>query len=245
MVNIIIPAAGEGRRFSEQGYLVAKPLIPVLGKPMIQYVLDQFNLVDVKQLVVLQSSCFDKYKVDFERFKNLYNLEYVLLSEKTEGTACTVLKALGSLDLSLPCIIANVDQVVDIDLQKFVDTVVSSGCEGCTMVFEDLDPKWSYCEVVEGRVVNIREKEVISNVANVGIYYFQSGKILKDSIEAMVEDGENSRVRGEFYLAPAYRYLLKLYPDSTILPYSIDKEKMHSLGVPEDLITFTEWKSEN
>jgi len=38
--HIIIPCAGSGTRFKEQGYQVDKPLIPVGGRRMIEWVLD-------------------------------------------------------------------------------------------------------------------------------------------------------------------------------------------------------------
>jgi NDP-sugar pyrophosphorylase family protein len=34
-MNIIIPIGGIGQRFKDEGYLLPKPLINVLGKPMI------------------------------------------------------------------------------------------------------------------------------------------------------------------------------------------------------------------
>lgn len=43
-MNILIPAAGTGRRFAEDGYRGPKPLIPVLGEPMISHVIRSLHL---------------------------------------------------------------------------------------------------------------------------------------------------------------------------------------------------------
>jgi len=39
-MNILIPIGGKGERFSNCGYKEPKPLIPIFGKPMISYVID-------------------------------------------------------------------------------------------------------------------------------------------------------------------------------------------------------------
>jgi NDP-sugar pyrophosphorylase family protein len=43
VINIVIPMAGEGSRFSQAGYDLPKPLIPVIGKPMIQWVIENIK----------------------------------------------------------------------------------------------------------------------------------------------------------------------------------------------------------
>ena len=37
-MNIVIPMAGEGSRFQDEGYQVPKPLIDIGGRPMIEWV---------------------------------------------------------------------------------------------------------------------------------------------------------------------------------------------------------------
>jgi Nucleoside-diphosphate-sugar pyrophosphorylase involved in lipopolysaccharide biosynthesis/translation initiation factor 2B, gamma/epsilon subunits (eIF-2Bgamma/eIF-2Bepsilon) len=43
MLNIVVPMAGRGSRFQKEGYTLPKPLIPVLGKPMIQVVINNLR----------------------------------------------------------------------------------------------------------------------------------------------------------------------------------------------------------
>jgi geranylgeranyl pyrophosphate synthase len=40
MLNIVVPMAGAGSRFSKAGFKDPKPLIPIFGKPMIQLVIN-------------------------------------------------------------------------------------------------------------------------------------------------------------------------------------------------------------
>ena len=43
-MNVLIPMAGAGSRFAQQGYSFPKPLIDVNGKPMIEIVVDNLNI---------------------------------------------------------------------------------------------------------------------------------------------------------------------------------------------------------
>lgn len=43
VVQFVIPMAGAGSRFQKAGYKLPKPLIPVLGKPMIQLVVENLT----------------------------------------------------------------------------------------------------------------------------------------------------------------------------------------------------------
>jgi NDP-sugar pyrophosphorylase family protein len=45
-MNIIIPLGGIGKRFSDNGYTKPKPLIKVLGKEIIFWLLDSLNIDD-------------------------------------------------------------------------------------------------------------------------------------------------------------------------------------------------------
>ena len=43
-LNILIPMAGEGSRFKDAGFFFPKPIIEVLNKPMIQWVIESLNI---------------------------------------------------------------------------------------------------------------------------------------------------------------------------------------------------------
>jgi NDP-sugar pyrophosphorylase family protein len=47
MINIVIPMAGRGSRFSKAGYELPKPLLPVQGRPMIEVVIENLRALDV------------------------------------------------------------------------------------------------------------------------------------------------------------------------------------------------------
>ena len=76
-----------------------------------------------------------------------------------------------------------------------------------------------------------REKEVISNNATVGLYYFKKGSDFVENALDMI--ARNERVNNEFYVAPVYNYSIARGGKYGI--YIVDDGQMHGVGTPEDL----------
>src|SRR5688500_17290385 len=59
-LNVLIPMAGQGKRFRQAGYDTYKPFLPIFGKPMIQYVLDAFPGHVTKRIIADRSLVSDE-----------------------------------------------------------------------------------------------------------------------------------------------------------------------------------------
>ena len=78
-------------------------------------------------------------------------------------------------------------------------------------------------------VAETKEKEVISDMAIGGLYYFKKGNYFVGAAEHMINN--NMRTKGEFYIAPVYNLLI-----DEGYKIGIDKNTRHDiLGTPEDL----------
>ena len=66
VVQFVIPMAGAGSRFQKAGYKLPKPLIPVLGKPMIQLVVENLTpkKYQAKFVFLVQQAHIERYHVD-------------------------------------------------------------------------------------------------------------------------------------------------------------------------------------
>jgi len=76
-MNIIIPLGGKGERFSKNGYTQPKPLIPILDKCMIEYVLDNLTITSVWFGTTPQDELIDKNFPYFFISKMFYLIEFV------------------------------------------------------------------------------------------------------------------------------------------------------------------------
>jgi beta-phosphoglucomutase-like phosphatase (HAD superfamily)/dTDP-glucose pyrophosphorylase len=234
-INVVIPAAGQGKRFSEAGYQHPKPLIDVDGKPMIELVLDNFYHVG-RAIFVLQKKHIDQYCADAVVKHLAPGSEVVHVDGLTEGAVCTVLRARDLINNSNELVIANSDQFVDMDVMDFVRRMRRRNADAGILTFADDDPKWSYARCDEsGRVVEVAEKVVISNQATVGIYYYRRGSDFVRYAEQMIR--KNIRVNNEFYVCPVFNEFIG--DGKSIYTFEIGRDRMHGLGTPEDLERFT------
>jgi HAD superfamily hydrolase (TIGR01509 family) len=231
-LNVVIPMAGAGSRFEQAGYTFPKPLIDVMGSPMIQMVIENLN-IDSKFTFIVQKVHREKYNLD-----TLLNLiapgcNIVEVDGITEGAACTVLLAREFIDNDKPLLLANSDQWIEWDSNEFMYKMNETGCDGGIVTFSATHPKWSFVRVNDyGFVTEVAEKNPISNIATVGVYYWKKGKDFVKYADQMIQ--EDIRVNGEFYVAPVFNQAIK--DKRSIKIHHI--KKMLGTGTPEDLQTF-------
>lgn len=232
-MNIVIPMAGLGSRFAKAGYAKPKPFIDVLGKPMIERVLDNLSYKDAKYILIAQKEHLLKEANLVKDIEKNYNATFISIDQLTEGTACTVLFARKFINNDEPLLIANSDQIVDINIADFINDCKNKSLDGSILTFIDKEknPKWSFARLKDELVIEVKEKEAISEFATVGVYLFSKGKNFVDSAIDMII--QNDRVNNEFYTCPTYNYAIK--NGAKIGIYNIDFEKMHGIGTPEDL----------
>lgn len=233
MINIVIPMAGRGSRFSKAGYEMPKPLIDVAGKTMIERVIDNIKPESEHRFVfICQKEHMEKYALDEKLRSAAPGCEIVPIEYITEGAACTVLLAESFIDNEEELMIANSDQYVDIDINEYLKMIGDK--DGLIMTMPADDPKWSFIKYdKDGFVTMVREKEVISDQATVGIYNYKKGSDFVKYARQMIE--KNIRVNNEFYVAPVYNEMIA--GGGRVVYYDIGKA-MHGLGTPEDLEQF-------
>jgi len=238
MLNIVIPMAGAGSRFTEAGYKDPKPLIPVHGIPMIQVVIDNLRPSEAHRFTfICQRAHVEAYGLRRRLSSWSPGSALIEINGLTAGAACTVLAAKAIIDNDDALMIANSDQFVDIDINHYLKTFDDLSLDGLIMTMRAHDPKWSYVGLDDhSRVTRVVEKQVISSEATVGIYNFRHGREFVKAAEEMIV--KNERVNNEFYVAPTYNYLIDR--GHRIGIYNIGKvgSGMHGLGTPSDLTDF-------
>jgi NDP-sugar pyrophosphorylase family protein len=234
MINIVIPMAGEGSRFSKAGYEKPKPFIDVNGIPMIERVINNLKLPNCRFILIARADHINKEKELVKELEEKYNAKFISISKLTEGTACTVLYARKYINNDQPLLIANSDQIVDINIENFINDCTERSLDGSILTFEDAErnPKWSFAKIDNsGLVTEVKEKEAISKYATVGIYLFSKGSdFVNATIDMIIE---NERVNNEFYTCPTYNYAIA--ENKKIGIFNIDYKSMHGIGTPEDL----------
>jgi len=235
-MKLVIPMAGDGTRFSQCGYDLPKPLIDACGKPIISHVIGNFNSLEIDEVVfICRQEHEDKYGISsrLEALCGRRKSRFVFVNKLTEGAACSLLLAKDHIDTDDSIIIANSDQYVSWDINKFLSSC--QGLDGCILTFRSSDPKWSYAKLgSNGLVKCVAEKVAISDMATVGIYHWARGCEFVSCAEQMIR--KNIRTRNEFYLCPVYNEAVEA--GLSIGIHEIDSHDMWGLGTPEDLEKF-------
>jgi bifunctional N-acetylglucosamine-1-phosphate-uridyltransferase/glucosamine-1-phosphate-acetyltransferase GlmU-like protein len=213
MLHVIIPMAGEGKRFTEAGY-GPKPFIDVCGRAMIQRVVDSIS-----------PSCEAKF---------------LLLGQdvvgKTRGATDTILRGLASYDTPIqgPVLVSN----CDLWLTKGVVNDFLYWAEGpdCSLItFQSTNPHHSYVKLDdECLVTEIKEKQVISDDAVAGVYWFKSGVLLEEYCRRVLDSGDT--YNGEFYLSSVIAAMVA--DGRPVTTFQVGWEDLAMLGTPEELAVF-------
>jgi NDP-sugar pyrophosphorylase family protein len=238
-MQIVIPMAGKGKRFVEQGYSKPKPLIDVNGKPMIQLVLENLD-IDAKYHFICQKEHCKKFLLNDSLRLLKPNCNIIPIDRITDGPASTVLLAKKFINNNDELIIANSDQLVEWNSNNFLSYLREKNADGGILTFKANDDKWSFVKLnKEELVTEVAEKKPISDIATVGIYYFKKGKYFVDAAEEMIK--KNIRTNNEFYVAPTYNEMIE--KGKGIRIHSVSK--MYGLGTPADLKEYLKIKLNN
>ena len=237
-ITLMIPMNGLGNRFRNENYHTPKPLINVIGKPMIFWLLDNLNLNKVDSIIIPYTTLLDNFAFQpqlNERYPNI-NFTFVPMNYDTKGAAETVSIALDSVE---PKILENNIMILDCDTFYF-DDIISTYCDSETknqiFYFNDHqeNPIYSYVKLENDRIIDIKEKEKISDHANCGVYCFDSGNLLQQYCKQLLE--RNQTQKNEFYLSGIYQLMLN---DSVTVSGSL-VENFHCVGTPLQLKIFCE-----
>lgn len=239
MLNIVVPMAGRGSRFADQGYLSPKPLIEIHGVPMIRWVIDNLKPKTPHRFIfICQAHHIKEYSLEYYLATwTLGAAKIIPVDFVTEGAACTVLLARDLIENSDPLMIANSDQWVDFQIDTYLSSMESRELDGTMLTMTAEDPKWSFVRAgIDGLVEEVAEKRVISKEATVGIYNFRRGEDFVRGADQMI--ASDLRVNGEFYVAPVYNQLVKIGKKIGYFNVGSELEGMYGLGTPEDLDKF-------
>ena len=233
-MNVLIPMAGNGSRFAQAGYTFPKPLIEVHGKPMIQVVVENLA-VEANYIFVVQKLHREKYNLNSMLSLICPGCKIVEVDSVTEGAACTVLLAKDFIDNDEPLVIANSDQFIEWNSLEFFYKMNEQNLDAGIVSFRATHPKWSYANVDDnGFVTEVAEKNPISDIATVGVYYWKQGKDFVKYAESMIV--KDIRVNNEFYVCPVFNEAIS---DGFKIK-TFDVPKMWGIGTPEDLNYFLE-----
>lgn len=206
-MNIIVPMAGMGKRLRPHTLTTPKPLLPIAGKPIVQrlvedivaishskveeiaYVVGRFGEEEEKKLIAVAESLGAKGSIHYQ--------------DEALGTAHAILCAQSAL--KGPVTVAFADTLFRADFK------LDTSLDGVLWVQKIEDPRQFGVVIVneDGIITQFQEKpkEFVSDLAMIGIYYFNDGERLKKELQYLIDN--NITNGGEYQLPDALRNMVK------------------------------------
>ena len=204
---IIIPIGGLGIRFKDNGYNTPKALINVFGKPIIYYLLDNLNLKEVDFVYIPYNKEYQKYNFEDRLTKDYPHIKFIFycLEQNTRGAAETINIALNNLnnheDIPVLCL--------DSDNFYLCDIIKEWKGNNCVFSINNTNaaPIYSYIVCNEYNcIIDMKEKEKISDLACTGAYGFESIHLLKNYTAKIIES--NKKQQSEFYMSGVIKEMI-------------------------------------
>ena len=235
-MNILIPMAGLGSRFLTKGFKVPKPLIDVNGTFMIIKAIQSLGINNANYLFVISKNEYsESVKTEIQKY---VKCEFIEIDYLTEGPACSALMFKEQINNDEELIIANCDQIMEWNTNNFLLNIRQY--DGAVVTYHETTDKNSYARINEqGHVIEIQEKNVISNISLNGVHYWKQGQYFVSSAEEMIAEDVRAP-NGEFYVGPSYNYMIK--NGLTVGIYHIPNQMHHPVGVPDDLEKFIKYE---
>jgi len=236
-LHIIMPMAGEGSRFLKEGWTTPKPLIQLHGKCLFQRAIDSVRIPDapMKYSFIVRQEHIDKYKIDDRIREIIPEAKIYSVLKTTRGAVETCLIARDGIETEDAIV------VMDCDLEfrskgytSSINDILSKSVEvvdgGMLVSFDSDNPRYSYAATDSGgRVTRTAEKEVISNHALCGAYFFSRAESFLYAADTLMN--EPAFDKKEYYVSLLYNYLLRHGETVRIAKM----EEYYSYGTPEEL----------
>jgi len=248
MANII-PLAGLGLRFIEEGYDLPKPLIPVSGVPMIVQVIRHAPPSD-KWIFIVRQEHITNYKIDEIIKSEVPNAIIIAINQTTLGYANSCLLAQAYLDPEESLFISVCDGINMYDKIKYQHLIDDLKIDCIVWTFTQLEKMkinphfygWVKLASDNQTITNVSIKVPVSNNpyndhATTGVFYFRKAKDFIYTTGLMIE--EKDVRKNEFYVDLVPLYLSRLNKKSVIF----DVNQFISWGTPQEMREYKYWES--
>lgn len=215
-MKAIIPVAGVGTRLRPLTYTQPKPLIPVAGKPIISFIIDQLLDVGVEEFVFIIGYLGEKIETYvYENYPNL-KAEFVTQSDRL-GSGHALWVARETFADADEIVIFFGDTIVDVDIEAIVKN------EHSCLAVKKIDDPWNFGIVElnsEGKANRLLEKPRIpkSDLAMVGVYKIKEVELLVEALEFNLT--REITTHGEYQLTDALMRMVE--KDTNMVVYHVD-----------------------
>lgn len=235
MINVLLPAMGTSTFYKDSYF--PKPLYEINGKTMLELVVEDFAQLDPKQYIFVfaDEDCM-KFHLDSSAKMLTPASQVIKLKNQTAGALCTCLMAIEYINDDTSLIIANSDQIIDVDYRDVVNHFEEQGDDAGVITFPNIHPRWSYARKVDNEIVEVAEKRPLSKNAIAGFYYYKKGSDFVDAAKKALIKQNN--LDGQYYISASINEMILM--DKKVGYFDIEKDQYKSFYSPAKVKAYEE-----
>lgn len=244
-MQVVIPMAGSGKRFLDNGFRTIKPLISIDGKPMIEHVVSMFPRSS-RFIFICNNEHLKKTSLKKMLQKIAPKREIIGIVPHKLGPIESVLQAKVFIDDNEPTIISYCDYFLLWNYKDFVQKMSLAKADASIVCYTGFHPHLLGTDVYAGvrakgnKVLEVQEKHSFtenktSSWHSAGMYYFQNGKLVKYYFEKT--KGSKQVINGEKYVSMVYNDMIN--DKRKVILYPI--QFFCQWGTPKDVRAYLYW----
>jgi NDP-sugar pyrophosphorylase family protein len=248
-MRIVIPMAGQSKRFFDRGYALPKFFLPLGEKKMIERVVDLFDPRTDRYIFIIGRTQDEQFHI-----RELLNAlpvqkDIVVIEPHDTGPVQSLVLAKEAVGEDEEVVVNYCDFLMDWDYPGFVSAIRAGGYDGGIASFRGFHPAslgdtyYAYMRVNEkNELMELREKmpftdNRIEEHASTGTYYFKSWGMMQDTAQTLLRSG-SSAPNKEYYPSLLYNVMRDAGRASLVYPV----EKFICLGTPKDYEEYRFWQ---
>lgn len=248
-MRIVIPMAGESKRFFDAGYTLPKYFLPLGNKTMIECVADLFDSAHDSYLFLINRRQDEQFGVREALERLPVNKKVFMIDPHAVGPAWSLLLAEKEIAPDEEVIVNYCDFLMDWNYPAFLAAVRAGNYDGAVLSFRGFHPAslgdtyYAYMRVDDrNELLELREKmpftdNRIEEHGSTGAYYFKRwGDVIRFSKELL--GSGNAAPNKEYY--PSLLYNPMRAAGLRSLVYQVDK--FICLGTPKDYKEYCFWR---
>jgi len=235
MINVLLPAMGTSAFFKDSYF--PKPLTEINGKTMLEMVIDDYRNLELKNYIfVFNDDDCKKFHLDASVNILAPSSHVIKLIHQTAGALCTCLMAIDYINDDIPLIIANSDQIINVDYKEVIHHFDETGADAGVITFPNIHPRWSYAWISGDEIVEVAEKRPFSKNAIAGFYYYKYGKDFVEAAKKALIKQNN--LDGKYYISASMNELILM--GKKVGYYNITQDQYKSFYSPAKIKEYEE-----
>lgn len=231
-LQLLLPMGGLGKRFSDAGFSLPKPLIPVDGQPMFTKAASSFKDIPHSVTVVLRKEHEEQFGLATKVKAALPGVTVVIIEQLTRGAVETCIAAEKALSMTDGLVVLDCD--LYFSSPQYIEAIkgILSGklnYSGALTYHKNNKPHFSFLKLSGDEVTEIAEKRPISDNAIIGGYFFSKAADFFRVGKEMLKAPPNGAA--EYYVSLVYAQLLKDGHKFTAKEAAV----YNSFGTPDEL----------